>query len=91
MRKNQQRDTALVRRWHQIRESCNTTIKALIKVARGFRNLDNMMALIYLRCSDIVVPLHNRIQPSAEYQRVSLAMATARRRNKEERMQARTA
>ena len=72
-------------------ESCNTTIKALIKVARGFRNLDNMMALIYLRCSDIVVPLHNRIQPSAEYQRVSLAMATARRRNKEERMQARTA
>ena len=72
-------------------ESCNTTIKALIKVARGFRNLDNMMALIYLRCSDIGVPLHNQIQPSAEYQRVSLAMATARRRNKEERMQARTA
>ena len=72
-------------------ESCNTTIKALIKVARGFRNLDNMMALVYLRCSDIVVPLRNRIQPSAEYRRVSLAMATARWRNKEERMQARTA
>ena len=74
-------------------ESCNTTIKALIKMARGFRNLGNMKALIYLKCSDIVVPLHNRIQPSAEYQLVMLAMATARRRNREERerMQARTA
>jgi hypothetical protein len=65
-------------------------IKALVKMARGFRNLDNMKALIYLKCSDIVVPLHNRIQPSAEYQLVMLAMATARRRNREEakRMQA---
>ena len=40
-----------------------------------------------------MVPLHNRVQPSAEYQLVMLAMATARRRNREERerMQARTA
>ena len=47
-------------------ESTNTTIKALIKTARGFRNLDNMIALIYLKCSDIVVPLSNRIQCDAE-------------------------
>ena len=31
-------------------ESTNTTIKGLIKLARGFRNLDNMIALIYLKC-----------------------------------------
>ena len=48
-------------------ESTNTTIKGLIKLARGFRNLDNMISLIYLKCSDIVVPLCNRPQPSAEY------------------------
>lgn len=41
-------------------ESANTTIKVLIKLARGFRNVSNMLALIYLRCSDIVIPLHNR-------------------------------
>ena len=50
-------------------EATNTTIKSLIATARGFRNLDNMFALIYLRCSDIVVPLHNRYQPSAEKQK----------------------
>lgn len=47
-------------------ESTNTTIKALIKTARGFANLDNMFALIMLRCSDLTVPLHNRYQPSHE-------------------------
>lgn len=48
-------------------ESTNTTIKGLIKLARGFRNKDNMIALIYLKCSDIIVPLSNRPQPSKEY------------------------
>ena len=48
-------------------ESTNTTIKGLIKLARGFRNIGNMIALIYLKCSDIVVPLCNRPQPSKEY------------------------
>ncbi len=47
-------------------ESTNTTIKALIKMARGFRNLQNLIALIYLKCSDLVIPLNNRPQPSAE-------------------------
>ena len=65
-------------------ESCNTTIKALIKMARGFRNLDNMIALIYLKCSDLVVPLHNRPQPSAEWQRIARDRANARRRAREE-------
>ena len=47
-------------------EATNTTIKALIKTARGFRNLDNMFALILLKCSDIVIPLANRYRPDAE-------------------------
>ena len=47
-------------------ESANTTIKALIKVARGFRNTDNLIAMIYLKCSDLVIPLNNRYQPSRE-------------------------
>lgn len=48
-------------------EATNTTIKALIRLARGFRCIENLIALVYLKCSDIVVPLCNRPQPSAEY------------------------
>ena len=65
-------------------ESTNTTIKGLIKLARGFRNLDNMIALIYLKCSDIVVPLCNRPQPSAEYLAKKRARANELRRLREE-------
>ena len=65
-------------------ESTNTTIKGIIKLARGFRNLDNMIALIYLKCSDIVVPLCNRPQPSAEYLERKRARANELRRLREE-------
>lgn len=34
--------------------------------ARGFRSLDNMIALVCLKCSGLVAPLRNRPQPSAE-------------------------
>lgn len=47
-------------------EATNTTIKVLIRMARGFRNLENMIALIYLKCSDLVIPLHNRCQRTPE-------------------------
>ena len=47
-------------------EAVNTTIKALIKMARGFRNIGNMIALIFLKCSDLVIPLFNRPQMSPE-------------------------
>ncbi len=47
-------------------ETVNTTIKVLIKMARGFRNIANIIALIYLKCSDLVIPLHNRPQMAAE-------------------------
>ena len=66
-------------------ESTNTTIKGLIKLARGFRNLDNMIALVYLKCSDIVVPLCNRPRPSAEYLARKRARANELRRLREER------
>ena len=47
-------------------EAVNTTIKVLIKMARGFRNIANMISLIYLKCSDLVIPLHNRPQMTSE-------------------------
>lgn len=61
-------------------EATNTTIKALIATARGFRNLTNMFALIYLRCSDLVVPLNNRYQPSAEKMRSMRDIQNERRK-----------
>lgn len=65
-------------------EATNTTIKSLIKTARGFRNLSNMFSLIYLRCSDLVVPLNNRYQPSAEKQKELREIANARKNKREE-------
>lgn len=66
-------------------ESTNTTIKGLIKLARGFRNKDNMISLIYLKCSDIVIPLCNRPQPSKEYLARKRERANELRRLREER------
>ena len=43
-------------------ESTNTTIKSLIKMARGFWNFNNMASLIYLKCSNVVIPVNNRIR-----------------------------
>ncbi|MGN1333422.1 MAG: transposase [Lachnospiraceae bacterium] len=38
-------------------EAINSKIKLSIRMAYGFRNIDNMMAMIMLRCSDIKVQL----------------------------------
>lgn len=65
-------------------EACNTTIKALIKMGRGFRNYKNLESLIYLKCSDLVIPLNNRIQPSAEYLKKVRDAANARRKARQE-------
>lgn len=65
-------------------EATNTTIKSLIATARGFRNLGNMFALIFLRCSDLVIPLHNRYQPSAEKQKELRDLQSERKRQREE-------
>ena len=64
-------------------EATNTTIKALIKMARGFRNLDNMFALIMLRCSDIVIPLKNRYRPNAEQLARKRELANQRKADRE--------
>ena len=69
-------------------EATNTTIKALIATARGFRNLQNMFALVYLRCSDLVVPLNNRYQPSAEKQRELRDIQNKRKHQREEEKRA---
>lgn len=47
-------------------EATNTTIKLLVRMARGFRNQDNLIALIYLKCSSLVIPLNNRWQVTCE-------------------------
>ena len=66
-------------------KATNCTIKALIATAWGFSNLDNMFALIHLRCSDLVIPLHNKYQPSPEKQRVLREIQNQHRREREER------
>ena len=68
-------------------ESANTTIKTLIKVARGFRNMENLKAFIYLKCSDLVIPLNNRYQPDAEKAKELRDRANDLRRKREEALQ----
>ena len=47
-------------------ESCNALIKSVIRTAKGFRNLNNLFAMIYLKCSTLVIPLTNRPQYTPE-------------------------
>lgn len=37
-------------------ESINNKIKLIIRMAYGFRNMENMLDMIMLKCSDIVIP-----------------------------------
>ena len=41
-------------------EAINNKIKLIIRKAYGFRNIQNMLDMVYLVCSDIRVPLPNR-------------------------------
>lgn len=41
-------------------EATNNKIKLIVRKAYGFRNMQNMMDMIYLVCSDLVIPLSNR-------------------------------
>lgn len=61
-------------------EATNTTIKVLIKMARGFHSLTNMVSLIYLKCSDLVIPLNNR--PQMESEKAAIARRIANERKK---------
>ncbi|MBQ6778578.1 MAG: ISL3 family transposase [Acidaminococcaceae bacterium] len=41
-------------------EAINNKIKLIIRKAYGFRNIENMLDMIYLVCSDLDIPLPNR-------------------------------
>ncbi len=41
-------------------EAINNKIKLVVRKAYGFRNIDNMLDMVYLVCSDLRVPLPNR-------------------------------
>ena len=41
-------------------ESTNNKIKLIIRKAYGFRNVENMLDLVYLVCSNLIIPLPNR-------------------------------
>ena len=47
-------------------EATNNKIKLIVRKAYGFRNMQNMMDMIYLVCSDLVIPLPNRKQKDAQ-------------------------
>ena len=46
-------------------EAINNKIKLIIRKAYGFRNIENMLDMIYLVCSDLRIPLPNRILEAA--------------------------
>ena len=46
-------------------EATNNKIKLIIRKAYGFRNIQNMLDMVYLVCSDIRIPLPNRKLESA--------------------------
>ena len=64
-------------------EQTNSVIQGLISRAYGFGNLENLFALILLRCSNPVVPLVNRYQLSYEQKKAMQEQAGARRRARE--------
>ena len=47
-------------------EATNNKIKLIVRKAYGFRNIQNMMDMIYLVCSDLVIPLPNRKEKSTQ-------------------------
>ena len=69
-------------------EACNTTIKCLIRIGRGFRNINNLISLIYLKCSALVIPLRNILQLSPEQQKRKREHANDLRCKRKERFRA---
>lgn len=47
-------------------EATNNKIKLIIRKAYGFRNIQNMLDMVYLVCSDLRVPLPNRKPKTAQ-------------------------
>ncbi len=46
-------------------EATNNKIKLIVRKAYGFRNIQNMLDMVYLVCSDLKVPLPNRKSKAA--------------------------
>ena len=46
-------------------EATNNKIKLIIRKAYGFRNIENMLDMVYLVCSDLRIPLPNRNSKAA--------------------------
>jgi transposase len=46
-------------------ESMNNKIKLTVRMAYGFRNIDNLIALVYLRCSSLPIALPGRLTLAA--------------------------
>ena len=65
-------------------ESCNSLIKQLIFLAKGFRNFNNLKSLIFLKCNDEEVPLRNRPHLSGEEMQQIRAIRNMKRRMREE-------
>ena len=47
-------------------EATNNKIKLIVRKAYGFRNIQNMLDMVYLVCSDLRVPLPNRKPKASE-------------------------
>mgnify|MGYP003232279238 FL=1 len=43
-------------------EAVNNKIKLAVRMGYGFRNIDNLIALVMLRCSNLPITLPGRIQ-----------------------------
>ena len=41
-------------------EATNNTVKLVVRMAYGFRNIDNLISTIFLRCGDIQIALPGR-------------------------------
>lgn len=47
-------------------EATNNKIKLIVRKAYGFRNIQNMLDMVYLVCSDLKIPLPNRKSKAAQ-------------------------
>jgi len=69
-------------------EQTNGLVRRLIARANGFHNDENMFHMIYLCCSELVIPLGNRYRPSVEKERQRRERARLNRQRRREQRRA---
>ena len=47
-------------------EATNNKIKLIIRRSYGFKNINNMLDMIYLCCSSLIIPLPGRLYANKE-------------------------